>query len=104
MTRNKLDKILLQAEIFYGVFPVERENINHRVIKQLAPLIKRIMEYRGHTKGFKALPQNLLVMRYEEFYNAIQELREQVDKQQVAGKEAVKALSDAEELLDYIFI
>lgn len=104
MTRNKLNKILLQAELYYRVFPVEKETINHKVINQVVPIIKRIMEYRGATKGSNALPKNLLEMRYNEIYYNLQELREKVDKKEKAHREALKALNDAEELLNYIFI
>ena len=62
------------------------------------------MEYRGATKGAGALPKSLLEMRYDEMYTKLQELREQVNREDNAYREALKALSDAEELLDYVFI
>lgn len=104
MTRNKLDKILTEADLFYRAFPTEMETENHKVIRRVVPLIRRILEYRGATRGCNALPKNLLVMRYEEMYTTLQELREKVDRKQIAYREALKSLSDAEELLDYIFI
>ena len=104
MTRNKVDKILLQAGIYYGAFPTEKETANHKIIKQVVALIKRIQEYKGATKGYGALPKSLLERRYEEIYTSLQELREKVDREAKAYREALKALDDAELLLDYIFM
>lgn len=104
MTRNKLDKILLQANLYYRVFPTEKETENHKIIKQVVPIIKRIMEYKGATRGSGALPKDLLMMRYDEIYNNLQELREKVDRGEIAYREALRSISDAEDLLDYVFI
>ena len=68
MTTNKVDRILLQAGLLYRAFPVERETINHKIIKQAVPLINRIMEYRGSTRGAGALPSFLLDLKYDEIY------------------------------------
>lgn len=104
MTRNRVDRVLMQADLYYKAFPTDKETINHNIIKQVVQIIKRIMEYRGATKGAGALPKSLLEMRYNEMYTKLQELREQVNRADNAYKEALKALSDAEELLDHIFV
>lgn len=104
MTKKRLDKILLQADLFYKAFPADEETVNHRVIKQVVPCIKRIMEYRGHTHGYSALPQKLLEMRYEEMYNELQTLRDRVDREGNAHREALRAIDDAEDLLDHVFV
>ena len=104
MTKNKVDKLLTEADLFYRVFPTERETVNHKIIKKVVPIIQRIMEYRGATKGYNALPKDLLVMRYEEMYSTLQELREKLNREEPVYREALRSLSDAEELLDYIFI
>lgn len=104
MTRKRLEGILLQADLYYRVFPTEKENANHKIIKQVVALIKRILEYRGATRGSGALPKSLLEMRYNEIYASLQELREKADRGHKAYKEALKALDDAEDLLNYIFI
>lgn len=104
MTKNRIERVLTQADLYYRAFPTDKENDNHKIIKQVVPIIKRIMEYRGATKGAGALPKSLLEMRYNEMYTKLQELREQVNRADNAYKEALKALSDAEELLDHVFI
>lgn len=104
MTANKVNNILLQAELFYKAFPVEEETVNHKIIKQAVPLIKRITEYRGATRGAGALPKHLLATRYEEIYQSLQDLRERVNRDQTAHREALRAISDAEDLLNYIFV
>ena len=104
MTRAKADKIVFEAGLFYRVFPVERENCNHKIVKNTAEIIRRIMEYKGNTRGSNALPKPLLVRRYDEMYKSLQELREGVDRSQSAYREALKAVGDAELLLEYIFI
>lgn len=104
MTKNRIERVLTQADLYYRAFPTDKENDNHKIIKQVVPIIKRIMEYRGATKGAGALPKSLLEMRYDEMYTKLQELREQVNREDNAYKEALKALSDAEELLDYVFV
>lgn len=104
MTRNKVNKVLIQAELYYKVFPVDKENINHDIVKQVVVIIKRIMEYSGSTRGAGALPQCLLEIRYNEMYEKLQELREQVNRAENAYREALTSISDAEELLNYIFV
>lgn len=104
MTKNRIERVLMQADLYYRAFPTDKENDNHKIIKQVVPIIKRIMEYRGATKGAGALPKSLLEMRYDEIYTKLQELRDQVNREDNAYKEALKALSDAEELLDHVFV
>ncbi len=104
MTRNRVNNILLQADLYYRVFPVERETENHKVIKQVVPLIKRIMGYRGGTRGAGALPKFYLVKIYDEIYQSLQALRERVNRDQIAYREALRSVNDAEDLLDHIFL
>ena len=104
MTLSKVNNILLQADLYYRVFPVERENVNHKIIKQVVPLIKRTMEYKGATRGSGALPSFFLELKYNEIYKGLQALREGVDRDQIAYREALRAVNDAEALLNYIFI
>ena len=104
MTISKVNNILLQADLYYRVFPVEKETENHKIIKQVVPLIKRIMEYKGATRGAGALPSFLLAMKHEEIYQSLQALRESVNRDQTAYRTALKAVGDAEDLLDYIFV
>ena len=104
MTASRVNNILLQADLLYRAFPVEKETENHKIIKHVVPLIKRIMEYKGATRGAGALPSFLLAMKHDEIYQSLQALRENVDRDQTAYREALRAVSDAEDLLDYIFI
>ena len=104
MTKNKLNRILIRAEIYYNSFPVEVETSNHSIIKRSISTIKRILEYKGVTKGAGALPKELLEIRYHEMYSLLQKSREQADRTQRAYKEAMASIEDAEELLDYIFL
>ena len=104
MSTNRVNNILLQADLLYRAFPVEKETENHKIILQVVPLIKRIMEYRGATRGAGALPSFLLAMKHDEIYQSLQDLREGVNRDQTAYREALRAVSDAEYLLDYIFI
>lgn len=104
MTRNKVNNILLQADLYYRVFPVERETENHKIIKQVVPLIKRIMAYRGVTRGAEAFPKFFLAMKHDEIYQSLQELKERVNRDQTAYREALRAVNDAEDLLDHIFL
>ena len=80
------------------------ETENHKIIKQVVPLIKRIMEYKGATRGAGALPSFYLAMKYDEIYQSLQALREGVNREQTAYKVALRAVSDAEDLLDYVFV
>ena len=104
MTRNRIERVLTQADLYYRAFPTDKENDNHKIIKQVVPIIKRIMEYRGATKGAGDLPKSLLAVRYDEMYKELQELREQVNREETVYREALMALNDAEELLDHVFV
>lgn len=104
MNRTRLDNILLNTELYYRAFPVDKETENHKIIKGVVPLIKSIMGYRGYTRGSEALPKNLLVMKYDEIYQRLQDFKERANRNQTAYRVALKAISDAEDLLDYIFI
>ena len=104
MTKNKLNRILIRAEIYYNAFPVEVETSNHSIIKRSISTIKRILEYKGVTRGAGALPKELLEIRYNEMYSLLQKSREQADRTQRAYKEAMASIEDADELLDYIFL
>lgn len=101
MTLKKQEQIFVSATLFYRAFPVSVMTVNHKIIIEACELIKKVFEYKGHTK---TLPKELLEMKYNSFWNSLQELREKVDRGSIASKEALKAISDAEELLDWIFI
>ena len=66
MTANQVNRILADAGIYYRAFPTPAENDNHRIIKKSVEIIKRIIEYRGATKGAGSLPKELLAVKYEE--------------------------------------
>ena len=104
MNKSRVNNILLQADLYYRAFPVENETENHKIIMQVVPLIKRIMEYKGATRGAGALPSYLLAVKHNEINQSLQDLRERVNREQIAYKEALRAVSDAEDLLDYVFI
>lgn len=104
MTANQVNRILKDAGIYYKAFPTPAENENHRIIKMCVDLIKRIMEYKGVTRGVKALPKDFITLRYEEIYQQLKGLRESLQRGKEAYKEACKAVNDAENLLDHVFI
>ena len=62
------------------------------------------MEYRGSTRGSGALPSFFLATKYDEFYHSLETFRAKIDRDQIAHREAIRAIGDAEALLNYIFI
>ena len=104
MTANQVNRILADAGIYYRAFPTPKENDNHRIIKKSVEIINRIIEYRGATKGAGSLPNELLAVKYEEMYQQLENLRESLQRGVEAYTEANKAVNDAENLLDHVFI
>ena len=104
MNRLKQERILLNAQIYYGAFPARSHNNNHKIIIEMCNTIKRIEEYRGSVRGAGALPQSLLGRKYTEIWSRIQELTETLEREAVAFNEARKSLEDAEALLNWIFL
>jgi hypothetical protein len=104
VNRTRFENITLNAELYYRAFPVDKPTENHKIILEVVPLIKSIMGYRGYTRGSEALPKNFLVMKYDEIYQRLQDFKERVNRNQTAYRVALNAISDAEDLLDYIFI
>ena len=104
MTVKKQEQIQKQASLYYGVFPTEERNRNHNIIIEVCELLKRIQEYKGSVRGANALPQSLLGVKYTEFWDKLEEAKAEADITSLAGKEAIKAVEDAEDLLNWIFL
>lgn len=104
MTIKKQLSIKQRASILYRVFPTERITVNHKSIIEVCDIIQRICEYKGHTRGSEALPTELLKYKYEQFWGRLQEIRELLDRDKEAYKQTVRAIDEAEMLLDWIFM
>ena len=104
MTKLKQEKLLLNADIYFGVFPARPHNNNHKTIIELCDIIKRINQYRGAVRGAGALPQSLLGQKYDNMWNRMQELAETLQRGLPAYAEARKALDDTEDFLNWIFL
>lgn len=101
MTRNKQEQILKNAGILYKAFPADTITINHKIVIRASELIKRIFEYKGQVK---ALPKELIELRYEEIWNIHRELENSLERTVIGYTEAKKSLNDAEEILNWIFL
>ena len=105
MTVRKQEQIAKSATLYYHAFPTEVHTENHTIIVKVCEILSRIQEYKnGAIRGSHALPQSLIGAKYSEFWDKLEEYRERIDKTAVAGKEALQAVEDAEDLLNWIFL
>ena len=104
MTVRKQEQIAQSATLYYRAFPTEVHTENHIIIVKVCEILSRIQQYKGAIRGSHALPQSLIGAKYSEFWDKLEEYRERIDKNAVAGKEALQAVEDAEDLLNWIFL
>ena len=104
MTVRKQEQIAQSATLYYHAFPTEVHTENHTIIVKVCEILSRIQTYKGSIRGANALPQSLIGAKYSDFWDKLEEYRERIDKTAVAGKEALQAVEDAEDLLNWIFL